>query len=87
MTRAPTPYETAARRRKAMLLAEALKAAGATSDSLDALGDDGWANAEKVAGVNPASDTTREQVRSILAGMEMAEAEKADPFRGFPKLV
>lgn len=53
-----------------------------TSDVVRALSDDAWLAAEKVAGVNPASATTRELVADLAD--TRAQLKHCDPFDIFP---
>lgn len=79
-------HEAAARRRKAMRLADALIASGASADDVPHLTEEAWAAARSVVGGHLPSKATRSMVHGILLGREAERAAEADPFASFPKL-
>jgi hypothetical protein len=81
-----TVYEDQARKIKASALASLSIGKQATASQIANLDDEGWAAAEKLAGVRPASAKTRELVVSVLKGLEAAGTRWVDdPFAGLPR--
>jgi hypothetical protein len=64
------PYEEASRLRKAHNLQLLFVAMGESADTIERLDDEGWALAERLTGVHPASDQTKAVVIDLMYQLE-----------------
>lgn len=74
------PYQEAARTKKAIRLAVAIRAADGTAQSAELMNNGQWKMASQAAGVNPPSRETITEVIAQLRAMESYKKFEGDPF-------